>query len=116
MASSGQFTINDWIVTAEPESNVNITVLWTETSKTYKPANANNDDKYIAQIDIVLEMRACQLGEITVGNACELCPEQTYSLDPYQVKCSKCPEGATCLGDWTMVPDSGYWRSSKYSD
>ena len=49
-------------------------------------------------------------------NTCIICEAPTYSIDGNQETCYECPSGATCYGNWTMIPNSGYWRSSKYSD
>ena len=99
-------------VTAEPESNITI-ILRTESLNSHETEKENSVTDY-TNLEVIV--RVWELGEIPVGNACEVCPPYTYSLDPHQVKCKECPEGATCLGNWTMVPESGYWRSNMYSD
>jgi len=69
---------------------------------------------YYDTVAIDLTFRPCQIGESLQGIACYVCPEGTYSLDP-DLPCSTCPIHATCLGNWTMVPDPGYWRADPTS-
>ena len=37
-------------------------------------------------------------------------------MTPNQEAWNECPDGAKCYGNWSMVPEPGYWRSSIYSD
>ena len=61
-------------------------------------------------------MRACELGEVNVADACEVCEEDRYSLDLTDTLCTKCPDGATCPGGARIVPDPGYWRPDELYD
>lgn len=64
---------------------------------------------YYPSVVIELIFRNCTLGETQQGIKCYVCPGGTYSLDP-SLPCKTCPLHAICLGNWTMVPESGYWR------
>jgi len=60
-------------------------------------------------------MRECVSGEIqTIQNACLVCDSGTYALD--KQLCESCPDTAECFGGDKIFPESGYWRSNRYSD
>ena len=67
-------------------------------------------------LNIDISLRDCISGESLINNECYLCERGTYSLDPTSDSCSDCPDGAKCYGNNTMVPKSGYWRSSNETD
>ena len=93
MASGGTFNIDDWSVIANPDSIITMSII-TDAVDLIKAVKANDDVTYINKIDLDFEVRPCLIGEITLGNACEICPPKTYSLDPDQAECSTCPDGA----------------------
>jgi hypothetical protein len=66
-------------------------------------------------LSVDMQLRECQTGEALVGKDCVQCIAGTYSLDSTQ-PCTNCPSGAKCLGGSLILPDSGYWRPSKYTD
>ena len=71
--------------------------------------SAGDPNSYYRSVAIQLSFRNCTLGETQQGIKCYVCPGGTYSLDPMQ-PCKTCPLHAICLGNWTMVPEPGYWR------
>jgi hypothetical protein len=66
-------------------------------------------------LSVDMQTRECQSGEALVGKDCVQCLSGTYSLDPTK-PCTNCPSGAKCLGGSLILPESGYWRPSKYTD
>ncbi|CAG9326025.1 unnamed protein product [Blepharisma stoltei] len=114
-AQKGVYYFPSFIVSAEPGSDVSIYVTSTgiDTSKQSKLPGAT----FTSTVDVAVSMRECIIGEATVGVNCEVCASGFYSLDPSNTQCLTCPShSATCYGNWTMAPQSGYWRSGKYSD
>jgi hypothetical protein len=79
-------------------------------------ALTSQDSGYSTEpLSVDMQLRECQTGEALVGKDCVQCIAGTYSLDPTQ-PCTNCPSGAKCLGGSLILPDSGYWRPSKYTD
>jgi len=70
---------------------------------------SSDPTEYYDTVAVDLTFRSCKLGESLQGIVCYVCPEGTYSLDP-DLPCQTCPQHATCLGNWTILPDAGYWR------
>jgi hypothetical protein len=68
---------------------------------TMKPANLS------------LQVRACIVGEVTPApDACQACPEGSFSLNPSSSSCDSCPPGAQCPGGFAIVPLPGMWHSA----
>jgi hypothetical protein len=65
-------------------------------------------------VSIFIKLRNCILGETFSNKACVSCDKGQYSIDPTG-PCLECLPEAVCYGNYTMVPKSGYWRSSIYS-
>lgn len=51
----------------------------------------------------------------STADACITCVAGSYSLDPHNTTCDKCPDNAVCPGSWAVLPLEGYWSSSPYS-
>jgi len=62
-------------------------------------------------------VRECVAGEISTGDACEVCRKGSYSLsEKNEDNCLPCPsEGAECPGGAVILPLDGWWHSSPYS-
>ena len=88
----------------------------TEDIDTDEHPIANDGERYESIIVVDVDMRECELGESTIGINCVVCDPEEYSLDPESNVCSECPSEAICYGNYTMVPRSGYWRTSLYTD
>uniref|UniRef100_A0A383WA53 Right handed beta helix domain-containing protein n=1 Tax=Tetradesmus obliquus TaxID=3088 RepID=A0A383WA53_TETOB len=84
---------------------------------TYTLAVASTTDKDVAPALVHVEVRSCEVGEVTneLGDACEPCSPGSYSLDPANFTCDACPLHASCPGGSTVVPLEGYWHSSTTS-
>jgi hypothetical protein len=67
-------------------------------------------DSYIA-VPFEIHVRECIIGESLIGKDCIVCAPGSYNLSPGKA-CEDCPTGAVCYGNYTMVPEKGYWRSS----
>jgi hypothetical protein len=74
--------------------------------KTSKPPAAN----------LSLQVRGCIVGEVTPApDACQACPEGSFSLNPSSSSCDSCPPGAQCPGGFAIVPLPGMWHSAPQS-
>ncbi|WIA10431.1 hypothetical protein OEZ85_010623 [Tetradesmus obliquus] len=84
---------------------------------TYTLAVASTTDKDVAPALVHVEVRSCEVGEVTneLGDACEPCSPGSYSLDPANFTCDACPLHASCPGGSTVGPLEGYWHSSTTS-
>eukprot|EP00775_Hariotina_reticulata_P005170 gene5170-5408_t len=62
-------------------------------------------------------VRQCVAGEISTGDACEVCRKGSYSLSAgSDDTCLPCPSaGAECPGGAVILPQDGWWHSSPYS-
>ena len=74
-----------------------------------------------ALIDVTVN--ECGLGQvpqkgfnITTTPTCTLCAAVTYSFDPNNDTCPRCPVGAQCAGGATLVPEPPYWHSQADSN
>ncbi len=57
----------------------------------------------------------CKRGEMLASGSCQLCPVNTYNVDPSWGICEVCPDNAECPGGDKIIPKAGYWHSSNYS-
>lgn len=113
VAVKGVFGFTNIKLSGVPTSTQRLTVTTTGVQLWLKNFSSDPLDYHDA-VAVDLTFRSCQIGETLQGIACYVCPEGTYSLDP-NLPCNTCPMHATCLGNWTMVPDSGYWRADPIS-
>ena len=108
VASKGIFEFKNLVLTGTPGSTQRILVSTGGVDPSLK-AYSFDPSTYIPTVAIELEFRLCVLGESQEGMQCYVCPEGTFSLDHAQ-PCVSCPSHLTCYGNYTMVPDPGYWR------
>lgn len=108
VASNGIFEFRNLVLTGKPGSTQRILITTGGVDLSLK-GYSFDPSTYIATVALDLEFRLCVLGESQEGMQCYVCPEGTFSLDPAQ-PCVSCPSHLTCYGNYTMVPDSGYWR------
>eukprot|EP00877_Chromochloris_zofingiensis_P011015 jgi/Chrzof1/6167/Cz17g14020.t1 len=57
----------------------------------------------------------CIMGEVFKGKWCERCGSNLYSLSTNNTRCDICPAHANCTGGDVILPEKGYWHSSKHS-
>jgi hypothetical protein len=64
-----------------------------------------------------LHVRHCIRGEVSPSpDTCMVCLPGSYSSDPSLQTCQPCPEqGASCPGGAAIVPQPGWWHSSRDS-
>ena len=108
VAEKGVFVFEGLIFTGLPESSQRVLITTGGVSVNLK-LYASDPSTYIPTVAVELEFRKCQLGESYEGLQCYVCPAGTFSLDPAK-PCVSCPSHVTCYGNYTMVPDPGYWR------
>lgn len=112
MASHGVFTFSQFTLTAKPGTSQDAFI--TTPAIRMQPLSAY--DLSIAQDTLVVRFtfRECLMGEYLQHDKCGVCPSGTYSFSPYE-PCTACPKGAICYGNYTMVPEQGYWRADIFS-
>jgi hypothetical protein len=110
-AVEGVYSFTDVKISAQP--GVSIKALFSSDAL----ASLTSDDSGYSteSLSVDMQIRECKAGEAYVGKDCVQCIAGTYSLNPTQ-PCTNCPSGAACLGGSLILPDSGYWRPSKYTD
>jgi len=69
----------------------------------------------IEKLSQPLFLRNCVEGEHLQNGICVLCLPGTFSLNPTE-PCKRCPDGAQCLGNFTVAPEKGYWRKDSMSE
>lgn len=105
IAVKGLYEFSDVVITSKPGTSVGL-----------KASSAAIDLNTVeSSIIVPIQLRLCLPGESNVGNTCVVCAPGTYSLDPNN-PCDSCPSGAICYGGNLIVPQAGYWRSSRDSD
>jgi hypothetical protein len=104
-AGMGVYEFNQVKAIAKPGSQVSFRI----TSDAIAAGDSN------ISLALPVTFRECRAGEALVGSSCEVCTAGFYSLEPSQ-SCTECPTGAVCYGGSLMVPEQGYWRSSKTTD
>ncbi|WIA38147.1 hypothetical protein OEZ86_001505 [Tetradesmus obliquus] len=66
--------------------------------------------------NLTVQVRGCIVGEVTPApDACQVCPEGSFSLEPQSSSCRDCPPGADCPGGFAIVPLPGMWHSAPES-
>jgi predicted outer membrane repeat protein len=80
---------------------------------TFKSALVD-DNTPIEEVTVVLNVLGCSKGDVvaSTGDACITCVAGSYSLEPHNTTCDKCPDNAVCPGAWAVLPMEGYWSSS----
>lgn len=96
--SKGRAQLVGYQITAQPGSLVTLKLI---------PVNWDIS----VSLNISAFMRLCKAGEHLNGLICEICSYGYFSLSP-DMECTRCPFTAECLGNFTLVPKAGYWRSS----
>ena len=71
----------------------------------------------VEKTTIRLNVLSCSKGDVvaSTGDACITCVAGTYSFDPRNTTCDKCPDNAVFPGAWAVLPLEGYWSSSPNS-
>jgi hypothetical protein len=108
VASSGIFTFSMLTFKAEPSTQQAFQVTTTAISQAVK-IYTKDPSEYIPTVEISADFRACDPGESLQNQECYLCPVGTFSLNPVE-PCNSCPSHVVCYGNYTMVPEPGYWR------
>ena len=108
LAKKGVFEFRNVSFLGLPDTLQRIQVYSAAINPHLKVLN-NDPNAYYPSVTIELRFRNCTLGETLQSLTCYVCPGGTYSLNP-DLPCKTCPLHAVCLGNWTMVPDPGYWR------
>ncbi|CAG9326023.1 unnamed protein product [Blepharisma stoltei] len=111
-ASKGFYTFDNFIVSAEPGSEITIKIPSTGIDES---SSKNSQIFYVSEVNVNITLRKCVVGEATIGLNCQVCDKGSYSLNGSSTQCIECPSQAKCYGNWTMVPRAGYWRSSNMS-
>lgn len=106
-AIEGIFIFNDFSVSAKPGTETNIEI-YTSAIDPSKAGKARDNSTYYQAILITAKLRYCGIGEVTVGNNCEVCKSGFYSLNPLLATCINCPDQAICFGGYELVPKAGY--------
>jgi len=112
MASHGIFTFSQFTLTAKPGTSQDALI----TTPAIRMQTLSAYDLSIAQDALIVRFtfRECLMGEYQQYDKCETCPGGTYSFSPEE-PCTACPEGAVCYGNYTMVPEKGYWRADVFT-
>lgn len=71
----------------------------------------------IASVSATISVALCPQGSLlnAMGDACDECPQLTFSWNPRNTTCDLCPHGASCYGGANVVPVPGYWHSAQTS-
>ena len=112
VAAHGIFTFSLFTLTAKPGTSQDVLI----TTPAIRMQTLSAYDLSIAQDALVVRFtfRECLIGEYQQYDKCEACPSGTYSFSP-EKPCTACPEGAVCYGNYTMVPEKGYWRADVFT-
>ena len=109
-AVQGTFLFDAFVVFGIPESVQNISL----SSPAITANQPGDPDLHTSSILITVELRKCLPGEFQSTYSCDECAAGTYSFDPTS-PCQTCLSHAQCWGNFTVTPDSGYWRSHMFS-
>lgn len=68
-------------------------------------------------VTVLINVPSCPKGDVTAstGDACISCVAGSYSMNPQNNTCDKCPDNALCPGNWSVLPLEGFWSSSPSS-
>ena len=111
IANNGIFNISNFIPNSEPGTSH---YFYAKTSAISPHATRNDDNVYNDTILININLRECIYGEKISSEACTICPEGTFLINP-DVQCLSCPNGGNCTGGNNIMVQAGYWRSSNMS-
>ncbi|CAG9330614.1 unnamed protein product [Blepharisma stoltei] len=115
-AVNGLYNFTTFIVSAKPGTSISIKIT-SAGIDTSKQSKASTDTAFIPSVKVDVTLRLCIVGEATIGVNCEVCGPGYYSLNPTNTECIACPShSATCYGNYTIVPQKGYWRPHNMSD
>ncbi|CAG9330615.1 unnamed protein product [Blepharisma stoltei] len=115
-AVNGLYIFTSFIVSAKPGTSISIKIT-SAGIDTSKQSKASTDTTFIPSVKVDVTLRLCIVGEATIGVNCEVCGPGYYSLNPTNTECIACPShSATCYGNYTIVPQKGYWRPHNMSD
>uniref|UniRef100_A0A383V7R9 TNFR-Cys domain-containing protein n=1 Tax=Tetradesmus obliquus TaxID=3088 RepID=A0A383V7R9_TETOB len=82
----------------------------------FVPGYGQDPLEIVKPAKLSIQVRSCILGEVTpVPDACQACPEGSFSLEPQMQTCDSCPAGAECPGGFSIVPLDGMWHSAPES-
>lgn len=113
-ALNGIFNFSAFTVSASPNTTVSISVSSSVINPSLKAISKDNAS-YYSDVGVSVSLRSCTIGESEVKTSCIVCDSGKYSLDP-KGNCNACPSEAICYGNYTMVPQPGYWRTSYLTD
>jgi len=113
LAVLGVFTFEDYTIISAPGGSTTIGVYTNAVN--INRAKGDNEVQFSENVTVLASMRNCLVGEAQVNNYCEVCPYGKYNLEAGSA-CEICPTGAICYGNYTLVPEPGYWRRSATSD
>ena len=108
VAVEGVFTFTKLTFKAQPTSQQSFQVTTAAIDRGLK-TYTRDPHLYIPTVEVRTEFRDCKPGESLQNMECYICPEGTFSLDPAE-PCNSCPSNVICYGNFTMVPEPGYWR------
>jgi len=108
VATNGVFTFSKLTFKAQPNTQQVFQISTSAISEAVKTYTRDPND-YIPTIEVSAAFRPCSPGESLQTQECYVCPEGTFSLNPTE-PCNSCPSNVICYGNFTMVPESGYWR------
>lgn len=113
LAVLGVFTFEEYTIVSAPGGSVTIGIYTNAVN--INRAKGDDDTKFSENVTVLTSMRTCLIGEAQINNYCEVCPYGKYNLEAGST-CETCPTGAICYGNYTLVPEAGYWRNSATSD
>jgi hypothetical protein len=113
LAVLGVFTFEDYTIVSAPGGSATIGIYTNAVN--INRAKGDDDTKFSENVTVLTSMRTCLIGEAQINNYCEVCPYGKYNLEAGST-CETCPTGAICYGNYTLVPEAGYWRNSATSD
>ena len=96
---------------------VHLTTTGFATPGTYKVV-VEFDQEQINSMEITVEVKSCDMGEVPSGNGtfCEPCTTSTFSFHPDDdLACHPCPENGNCETR-VILPKKGYWHKTPCSE
>ncbi|CAG9312604.1 unnamed protein product [Blepharisma stoltei] len=114
-AKNGIYYFDNYIISAKPGSSIYIDIV-SSAINTQKSNTSSEILPMSSNFSMQIDLRLCEMGEATVGLICEICPKGYYNIDANNSKCLECPSNAICYGNFSIVPKSGYWRDSKFTN
>ena len=96
---------------------VHLTTTGFATPGTYKVV-VEFDQEQIESMEITVEVKNCDMGEVPSGNGtfCEPCTTSTFSFHPDDdLACHPCPENGNCETR-VILPKKGYWHKTPCSE